>query len=244
MNTESFLNTFATRSFRDTADMDYISARMCYRAGLIEQFHWQSLQAIEKYLKAILLYNRVKAKKIGHSLEKAINKLSELPFEINTSDVAEGLISHLDRYARFRYLESSFHIEGPKLAELDKTIWELRRYCKVVNFSKKMPNGEVKNFLESELKLIERSNDLPYHKFKLIGGHLERILKDKKNPARAPLVWKNLYFGSKKKKSVSMSIHMHSKNAPLSLHPEMLDAVLEYAYMPQDMITAYRGIAK
>jgi hypothetical protein len=39
MNTEILLNDFATRSFRDTAYQDYISARMCYRAALVEQFH-------------------------------------------------------------------------------------------------------------------------------------------------------------------------------------------------------------
>ena len=43
------LNDFATRSFREIADQDYIAARLSYRHGLYPQFHWQSLQAIEKH---------------------------------------------------------------------------------------------------------------------------------------------------------------------------------------------------
>jgi hypothetical protein len=35
-------NDFAVRSFRDTADGDYIVARMAHRAGLVPQFLWSS----------------------------------------------------------------------------------------------------------------------------------------------------------------------------------------------------------
>jgi hypothetical protein len=51
------VNSFATECFRNVADTDYVAARMHSRFGLIEQFQWSALQAIEKYLKAILLYN-------------------------------------------------------------------------------------------------------------------------------------------------------------------------------------------
>jgi hypothetical protein len=47
------VNDFAIRSFRDTADCDYISARMAFRARLIPQFLWSGLQAIEKYFTKI-----------------------------------------------------------------------------------------------------------------------------------------------------------------------------------------------
>jgi len=61
-----YINDFANRSFRDHADQDYIMARIAYRKEFDQQFRWCSLQALEKYLKAILLYNRVSAKGIGH----------------------------------------------------------------------------------------------------------------------------------------------------------------------------------
>ena len=37
------LNSFATQSFRDQADQDYIAARLACRAQLFSQFLWQSL---------------------------------------------------------------------------------------------------------------------------------------------------------------------------------------------------------
>lgn len=64
------INSYASRCFRDVADADYVSARMCYRAGLFAQFQWAGLQACEKYLKAILLYNRIPSHNVGHSLKK------------------------------------------------------------------------------------------------------------------------------------------------------------------------------
>ncbi|SPA46665.1 hypothetical protein CBM2629_A60060 [Cupriavidus taiwanensis] len=36
------LNDFAIRSFRETADKDYIAARMAYRARLIQPFLWSA----------------------------------------------------------------------------------------------------------------------------------------------------------------------------------------------------------
>ena len=58
------LDDFAVRSFRDIGDGDYIAARMACRAQMVTQFLWSSQQAIEKYLKCILLLNRIKASKV------------------------------------------------------------------------------------------------------------------------------------------------------------------------------------
>ena len=63
MNIDVLVNDFATRSFRNMADEDYIAARMAYRAQLVPQFLWLSLQALEKYLKCILVLNRIPARK-------------------------------------------------------------------------------------------------------------------------------------------------------------------------------------
>jgi len=47
MNTKALINDFAIRSFRDTADGDYIAARMAFRVALLQQFFWSSQQAVE-----------------------------------------------------------------------------------------------------------------------------------------------------------------------------------------------------
>ena len=114
-NLDTHLNSFATRCFRNVADRDYIGARLCYRAGLIAQFHWSSLQAFEKYYKAILLYNRIKAKNVGHNLAKAQKYAEKTPFKIKLSDSTLQLLSHLNNYGPFRYLETSYFLRGPKL---------------------------------------------------------------------------------------------------------------------------------
>jgi len=57
MELQIILNTFATDIFRKQADYDYIAARANYRMRLRQQFLWSAHQAVEKYLKAILLFN-------------------------------------------------------------------------------------------------------------------------------------------------------------------------------------------
>jgi hypothetical protein len=76
MTNDVLLNDFAIRSFRDIADADYIAARMTYRASLITQHLWASQQAIEKYLKCILLLNRICATDVKHDLGACLSKIN------------------------------------------------------------------------------------------------------------------------------------------------------------------------
>jgi hypothetical protein len=64
IDSEILINNFATRSFRDTADGDYIAARLAYRAGLTQNFLWSSLQAIENTLNAYLFLTELKLQKV------------------------------------------------------------------------------------------------------------------------------------------------------------------------------------
>ena len=240
MNIEPLLNDFATRSFRDVADQDYIAARLSYRHGLIPQFHWQALQALEKYIKAILLYNRIKAKNINHDLAKALKYTDKLPFELTLSSSTVELIKHIGDFGRFRYLETSYFVHGPKLVQLDRAVWEIRRYCRVLNYELKLPDGSMKNMLGLEIEKIERSVDQSPHKFRVMGGVLEKILDKKDNTARPALIWQNGFFTGKARKFVKSPAHFHSVNAPLSLHPEILDEVLKYIFIPKDVVNAYK----
>ncbi len=65
VSTHAKVNDYITRSFRDVADEDYVAARALYRDGLDRQFLWAALQSVEKYLKAILAYNRISIKGLG-----------------------------------------------------------------------------------------------------------------------------------------------------------------------------------
>ena len=232
------VNSFATRCFRDVADQDYIAARMSYRAQLIPQFLWSALQAVEKYLKAILLFNRIKAKDVGHNLAKAREHCQELPFHIKLSPSSDELIEHLDAFGRFRYLETSYYVHGPKLVELDKTIWEIRRYCRVLNDELKLKNGQTINMLGLELERIANSEKEAPQKFRLTGGILENILDRKDHPARKPLIWQNVFFGSCTRNKVRVPIYSDATNSPLSLYPEILAEVRKYVFLPEEVIKA------
>ena len=98
------INDFALRSFRNMADRDYIAARMAYRAELVPQFLWSSQQAIEKYLKYILLINRIPAK-VGHDIASAMELTDQLPFKIDIRPRSRNFISHLAIYGEYRYLD-------------------------------------------------------------------------------------------------------------------------------------------
>lgn len=76
MRTKALINDFAIRSFRDTADGDYIAARMAFRAALLQQFFWSSLQAVGKYIQCILLLNRIPAQTMRHNLRYGLDKIN------------------------------------------------------------------------------------------------------------------------------------------------------------------------
>lgn len=222
------LNEFARRSFRNVADRDYIASRMSFRATLWQQFLWLGLQAVEKYLKGVFLFNRISSKQVGHDLSKALRQANRLPFEMKLSDSAREMVGYLDRQAQYvRYLEFSYVIGGPQLLPaLDRLVWEIRRYCQVID--------------EEVLAEIESSLDSPFHEFQIPGGVLETIVQDPEHPARSHLIWKNLYFGLRSRGKVSMRRRFYTENAPLFLNPEVLDKVLEYVHLPSSVVNAYR----
>jgi hypothetical protein len=240
MNADSLLNDFAIRCFRDVADYDYIHSRLAYRSRLFPQFQWSALQALEKYFKAILLLNRIAAKKIGHDLGRALQQTTQLPFELKLSPSSRKLVDYLDTCGRFRYLESSFHIYGPKLVALDKAVWEVRRYCKVLNYQHDLSDGTKKDMLGVELARIDQAESRPPNQFSPFQGELEKIIREEKHPARPALVWQNAFFGKRFRKSVRMHLHMQATNAPLWLHPEILDEAVKYVHVPRDVEKAYR----
>jgi len=92
--------------------------------------------------------------------------------------------------------------------------------------------------LPVELDAIRRSENLPPMQFEIPGGALEEIVQKKHHPARAPLIWQNGFFGKSKRKTVKARNSFQFKNSPLFLHPEIVDAVREYVYLPKEIIDA------
>src|ERR1051326_4645215 len=127
---DSLINDFALRCFRDVADGDYIASRMACRAALTTQYLWASQQAVEKYLKCILLLNRIPAKDVRHDLGKALGKIEKSGKM--TLDLTKGtreFIERLSEYGPYRYFEVSNVGFGAEMVTLDRAVGELRRCC-------------------------------------------------------------------------------------------------------------------
>jgi hypothetical protein len=72
MTTDLLLSDFAIRSFRDEGDADHILCSYGVPRGKHTSL-WASQQMVEKYLKCILLLNRIPGKNIRHDLRKGLD---------------------------------------------------------------------------------------------------------------------------------------------------------------------------
>ncbi len=240
---EAQINDFAIRCFRDTADKDYISARLSFKAGLYPPFQWSSIHCLEKYTKCILLLNRIDGKLIKHSVSpgiKAVNASGK--FKIQLSPDTTEFINELERFARFRYLEISRGCQGIDIMRLDKAVFELRRYCKFIDF-KVIHKGVEVDLLSTNVKFIERHHSATKNGFKLLRGYLEKVIETKTHPARTGLVWRNLWFSNSARQSVPLREFAEFEHSPLYLHPNIMDDVLKFVFLPKEIINHYKAMA-
>jgi HEPN domain-containing protein len=228
---EAHLNNFALRCFRDIADGDYIAARMAYRADLIPQALWASQQALEKYLKSILLFRRIECRKATHSLGKLLVNL-EGHFPLTLSREVREFLHYIDVYGLDRYFTFPYQVQGLEIPKLDRAVWELRRYC-IPRYSGKTARGA--SIAELDIKRIEEAVNQPPTTFQtLLPGLLDAIIAKRDHPARPALVWKNLFFGKRIRNTVQMKQGFQAANSPLALYPEITDEVRKYVFLPKD----------
>lgn len=234
------VNSFALRAFRDTADKDYIHARMAYRADLFPQFHWSALHALEKYAKCISILIRIPKPNhpIKHEVERSLELISE-KIDIDLSKQTKDFIKRLEKYgARFRYLEVSWFIIDCELAILDRAVWELRRFCNAALYEYSN-NQFVSISLEkhNQIKAIDKPNKINTF---IQGGFIEKTLKKRDSRTRPDLVWCNLYYSASNRKKVYMKSGTMAENAPFYLHPEIIDEVSKYTFVPGEIRKAYK----
>lgn len=234
------VNDFALRSFRDTADKDYIHARMAYRAELFPQFHWSALHALEKYAKCIAILTRTPkpTNTIKHEIQRSLDLVSD-KVNINLSEQTQKFINRLEQFgARFRYLEVSWSIHECELPMLDRAVWELRRYCnaKLYIYKENQYISTNPEMLESikEIQLPTKENTI------VPGGHIEKIINNRLSSTRPYLVWCNLYYSASNRKSVPTKPVFMGENAPFWLHPEIIDEVDKYTIIAKDVRHAYK----
>ena len=146
-----WIDAFIADSFRDVADADYLTARICWRRDLGLNFFWMALQAIEKYLKGILLFHRESSQGFGHDVCKLLSRVKRLP-EINLQfrpDV-ETFIGILNEQGLNRYFESNFERRGVEILLLDECIWQLRIRCVALKKEIKEGDPAVSEFVTSK----------------------------------------------------------------------------------------------
>lgn len=227
----TWLNDFATRGFRDIADHDYIAARQLYRSKLYIPFLWSAQQAIEKYLKAILLFNAVPVLDIGHDIDLAlcdVKKIERLKFSIPPE--CEKFISYLQTQGPNRYFEIESHIPFGTLFELDKTVWYLRRYCDYLDIEILTENNRRVPLFDH---MVNKVNSVEYqkkpHSFRILGGVLEREI-DSKSEAGRCLIWNNFYYGRRMRNLIrNFTDHSHDSTPTHIFHPDSLEFLRRYA---------------
>lgn len=64
--------------FVHTADENYVVSRWSHDNGLITDFFWNALHALEKYMKAVLLFNGVTAKSHSHGLPGLYDEVEKI----------------------------------------------------------------------------------------------------------------------------------------------------------------------
>jgi hypothetical protein len=234
MNLKIALHAIAQETFRDQADGDYISARMNYQMELREQFLWASLQACEKYLKAILLFNEKSARfcdgaktgeqkkrrpEFGHDLLKllvAVQEITDLP--LDKPEWLTEFLGYLNRFGNNRYLSIATYAVGDELRRIDEVVWTLRRLCQSFDWFVTCGDGPENNHRPRLLAQISnperRKNPALERPFGAIDGHLEKVLKrPHRDMARRALVWNNLFFANRQRHRLSY-LHLSSSANP------------------------------
>ena len=217
---------FVTQCFRDNADKDYINARFCYFSKLDSQCLWTSQQAIEKYLKSILLFNGISTKKLGHDLISSVKKLNSIKgiqFPFISSKLFHEFIEYLDTFGNNRYHEFTSQLKYDIIPNLDFVVWHIRKYCQRI----REYNNGINNIAEFPIDVKQKNNvELNYDKypnrFKISGGYIEKLIQSNTySLARKYLVYKNPYFGKNRKKKLNYPFHSITFSTNLFSRPKL-----------------------
>ncbi|MFZ1546038.1 MAG: hypothetical protein WAT12_02920 [Candidatus Nitrotoga sp.] len=190
-------------------------------------------------MKCILVLNRLDAREMRHEVEVGLVKLrAHGKFQIDLSESAQKFVAKLEEGARFRYYETSYYSEEFDLPSLDRTVWELRRYCQPLDYDLEVEGSSV-NQLAANLARIRAAQQTIEKGSCISDGWLEGVLAAPKHGARQALVWQNLYFGLSRRKKVRLQHYFEAGNSPLFLHPQLVTEVEKYIFLPKDVKAAY-----
>lgn len=236
LDEQDILNDYASRSLRYTADQDYISARTSYKIGLIEPFLWSSLHAVEKYLKATLLFNKhttfkdeTKNRGYGHKVCELLDAVERIDgLDLRLPDQSRSFIRYLNEYGENRYFDEAAYLEEHALDNLDETIWYVRRHC---FYSEPYKEGNYRKISPLELEDDPKSYKLPGS-----DAFLEKVIRERLH-AYPYLAWNNYFYGEEEytREFIRNSQRSSSFISPSLDYWELqaYEILKEYVYFPK-----------
>lgn len=231
-------NALVQECLIDMADRDYLAARVCWRTGLPEQFLWSALQSIEKALKAILVLNDESARELGHNLDEALARVDGIAdLQVHLPDDVRTFVGYLNRFGQNRYLERGYYMRGMELMSLDKAYWYVRRYCWNIRAYARAAKRSETEFLDSYAKFYRDSKHLAHPtKHRLFSGFLEDVLAGNKgDDAYDALVWKNVFFGKRRKGPFPFTAMSWSASPPHFRHPAVFAELAKIIYFSKEV---------
>jgi len=226
---KAYLNNYAA-TLRDSADHEYIAARSLYKDELDDQFYWHAQQSLEKYLKAILLFNEQKIKDQGHNLSKLYSKMVE-SLELTNDPAVMNYLNNIEFIGLNRYDVREQSSVDLSLLVLDKLVYFFRRFCDRVNDDRQKQN----------FKFISLNDD--YKKRAISFGYLEKVLENKStkyDSQRKALIWKNFYFGKNKKQKIrNYAFKRSSSTSILFRHKDAYMLLKEYIKISNDDVKLF-----
>ena len=163
------------KMFVAPADDTYVVARWCYLNGLAHEASWNSLHAVEKYLKACLLANgqSTKSKDFGHNIENLFVAGREIAGDLLLTEFqpTEGISANdweVETVADFvkrlncvgspdaRYRVDEAIIRRHDMFKLDQLVYSIRRVAFPLNRDIRRSDAPP-NYPKTAREYIERS---------------------------------------------------------------------------------------
>jgi hypothetical protein len=204
---------------------------------LYPQAVWLAHQAVEKYLKSILLFRIMPANKYGHNLIQLYQSIqNDTRFPMHLPELVIKDLENLDTFGTNRYRERFLSCSQFPVYVIDRIIWHLRWYSQYVGCTL----GTYDDFNDSNFQLKRESITQNVGKIETVdhqiqGGKLEKILKVQGTKIRGTLIWKNLFFGSKKRKIVRIKHDYRMENSVQVIWQHESKLLLKYIQFPNDI---------
>jgi HEPN domain-containing protein len=221
--------------FINTADDNYILARISFHANLDVDFFWLALHCVEKYLKAALLLNGREAKSYLHDIKalfssvhalapelfpEKVTRPDRMPTSFWRDETFKGFVERLygegqpdNRYQLWGYVR---HPED--LWKLDEVVFYMRRVCQPLEAHFLLKPNDPR--FPDETKRQRMNKDESSWR---LGGRLEDTIEGRRGPElrRALLDW-NRPFAPKDNYEHPTTTYRASSSHPV-LHRRLLE---------------------